>query len=292
MNKQPRLAPAPLAFRKMHGAGNDFVIVDQRQGAMPLTPALVRALGDRHCGIGFDQLAVLEVAADADLAVTYYNADGTTSAACGNATRCIAALLDAEGAGPQIRIAVTGRGLLTAERLADGRYAVDMGAPAADWQAVPLAQAADLDALPLPDAPSAVGMGNPHCVHFLDTLDGLDWQARGAAVEHDPLFPERTNVHFVTLAGPDRLVARVWERGVGRTLASGSSACAIGVAAHRRGLTGRRVAIEMEGGTLEVDWRDDGRVRLTGPIAHVFDGTIPAEVIAGLTAEVDAEVTA
>ncbi|MEM6421695.1 MAG: diaminopimelate epimerase [Pseudomonadota bacterium] len=285
MNEHARYPAGPLAFRKMHGAGNDFVVVDRRGSDAPLPASLVRALGDRHRGIGFDQLAVLGEAEGADIAVTFFNADGSISAACGNATRCIAALLEREGRGPQLRIAVTGRGVLRAERLGDGRYAVDMGRPALTWQAVPLARDVPLDPLPLPGAPAAVGMGNPHCVHFVDDLDGLDWQGQGAAVEHAPLFPERTNVHFVHPAGSDRLVARVWERGVGRTLASGSSACAIAVAAHRRGLTGRRVAVEMEGGTLEIDWRDDDHVMLTGPVAHVFDGTVPAATVAAWMAE-------
>jgi diaminopimelate epimerase len=167
----------------------------------------------------------------------------------------------------------TARGLLHAERRPDGRVAVNMGQPFLDWDGIPLAHAVDTAHLPLPGDPAAVGMGNPHCIFFRDDAEGADLTAEGPAVEHHPLFPERTNVEFVSLLAPGRLRMRVWERGTGITLACGSGACAVAVAAHRRGLTGRRVEIVADGGVLEVDWRDDG-VWLSGPVAHVMDGVL------------------
>ncbi|MEL6267902.1 MAG: diaminopimelate epimerase [Pseudomonadota bacterium] len=278
----------------MHGAGNDFVVIDLRAAPSPVEAAdmaaLVRGLGDRHRGVGFDQLAVLEApgpGSDAAVRVVFWNADGSTSAACGNATRCLARLLLDEGAAGPLAIEVAGRGRLEAALGPDG-ITVDMGTPVLDWAAIPLARAVDPMALPIEGpgrAPIAVGMGNPHCVHVVETLDGLDWQAVGRAGEHHPLYPERTNVQVVEVLAPDRVRARVWERGVGRTLASGSSASAIGVALARAGLTGRAIAVEMEGGTLTVDWGADDHVRLGGPVAHVFDGRLDAAQVAALVAE-------
>jgi len=175
----------------------------------------------------------------------------------------------------------TARGFLRAERRGVQVW-VNMDAPILEWQGVPLASAVDLLHLPLPGDPVAVGMGNPHCIHFVPDADAAPVAARGAEVEHDPLFPEATNVEFASLIAPDHLRLRVWERGTGITLACGSGACATAVAAHQRGLTGRRVVIAADGGTLEVDWRDDG-VWLTGPVAHVFDGVFTPEFLAGET---------
>jgi diaminopimelate epimerase len=172
----------------------------------------------------------------------------------------------------------TARGLLRAERV-DGQVWVNMGQPQLDWAEVPLSQEVDTLHLPLAGDPVAVGMGNPHCVHFVSDTGAIDVARVGAAREHDPLFPEATNVEFAAVIGPDRLRMRVWERGTGITLACGSGACATAVAAHRRGLTGRRVTIEVDGGVLEVDWRDDG-VWLSGPVAHVFDGVLSARFLA------------
>ncbi len=268
-----------LAFVKMHGAGNDFVIIDSR--ARPcgvMTPALAQAIGDRHRGIGYDQLAELRASDEADLDLDFWNADGSQAAACGNATRCVAARLMDEGQADRLSIR-TARGLLQAERR-DAQIWVNMGPPILDWRGIPLAQACDIDHLPLPGNPAAVGIGNPHCVHFVDDAEAAPVTTRGPEIERDPLFPEATNVEFVSLIGPDHLRLRVWERGTGVTLACGSGACATAVAAHRRGLTGRRVIIEADGGQLEVDWREDG-VWLSGPVAHVFDGVISAAFLAG-----------
>ena len=264
------LSPTGLPFMKMHGLGNDFVVIDDRDGTRPVAAAQIKAIADRHRGVGFDQLAVMTAGDGADVHLTFYNADGSTSAACGNATRCIARHL-IEETGKSSLTLTTDRGTLLARDAGDGLTSVNMGQPQLDWRDIPLARDVDLDALPIDGAPLATGMGNPHCTFFVDDAEGVDLEARGAAIEHHPLFPQRTNVHFVHVVGPDHLRMRVWERGVGVTLASGSSSCAVAVAAHRRGLSGRAVRIDLDGGTILIDWRDDG-VWMTGPTAHVFDG--------------------
>jgi diaminopimelate epimerase len=271
-------SPQGLAFLKMHGAGNDFVILDSRGREAVATPGLARALGDRNRGVGFDQLAEIRDATDADVALDFWNSDGSRAGACGNATRCVADHVMRDLGRDRLSLR-TARGILQAERLADGRVNVNMGPPQTAWAEVPLARAVDTLHLPLPGDPVAVGMGNPHCVFFLADAEAVDLPARGPAIEHDPLFPQRTNVEFSSVSGPDRLRMRVWERGTGVTLACGSGACATAVAAHLRGLTGRCVTLQLDGGVLEVDWRDDG-VWMTGPVAHVFDGWLTPEFLA------------
>lgn len=271
-------AQTGLPFMKMHGAGNDFVVIDSRGRGAVVTPALARALGDRHRGVGFDQLAEITDAEGADFGLVFWNADGSQAGACGNATRCVSDHV-MRGLGVDRVSLVTARGGLRAERLEDGRVAANMGPPQLDWAAIPLARAVDPLHLPLPGDPVAVGMGNPHCVHFVADAEAVDLSTLGPGIEHDPLFPQRTNVEFASLLGPDQLRMRVWERGTGITLACGSGACAVAVAAHLRGLTGRRVVLEADGGTLEVDWREDG-VWLTGPVARVFDGELSPDYLA------------
>lgn len=269
-----------LRFLKMHGLGNDFVVIDSRGRGAVTTPALARALGDRHRGVGFDQLAEIRDAEGADFALDFWNADGSRAGACGNATRCVSDLVMA-GLGREAVRLVTARGELQARRLESGLVSVNMGLPVLDWRALPLAHEVDMIHLPLAGDPVAVGMGNPHCVFFVADAEAEDVAGRGAAVEHDPLFPQRTNVEFVSLTGPDRLRMRVWERGAGITLACGSGACAAAVAAHLRGLTGRAVEIDVDGGRLSIDWRKDG-VWMTGPVAHVFDGWLSPDFLAAL----------
>ncbi len=261
----------------MHGLGNDFVVVDARGGSDPVTPALARALGDRHRGVGFDQLAVIRDGAGVAAEVDFWNADGTLADACGNATRCVARLLMAETGAAALDLR-TGRGVLRAEDAGAGLIRVNMGAPELDWRAVPLAREMDLDALPIAGNPGAVGMGNPHCVFVVADAEAADVAGIGARVEHDPLFPERTNVAFVEVIDRETVRMRVWERGSGITLACGSGACAAVVVTARRGLTGRRVAVRLDGGTLEIDWRDDG-VWMTGPATLVFEGRLSAEFV-------------
>jgi diaminopimelate epimerase len=267
-------------FMKMHGLGNDFVVIDQR-GAAPFVDAgLARALGDRHRGVGFDQLAVIEEDADADLRLTFWNADGSTAGACGNATRCIARW-EMDRRGVRRLTLRTERGLLEARDEGGGLTSVNMGPPILDWQGIPLAREMDTLHLPIPGDPVATGMGNPHCTFFVAEAEAVDLATFGPLHEHHPLFPERTNVQVVSVIGPDRLRMRVWERGAGITLASGSSSCAVAVAAARRGLAGRRVTLVLDGGEIAVDWREDG-VWMTGPTAHVFDGVLSAAFLEAL----------
>ncbi len=272
------LRPLGLPFMKMHGLGNDFVVIDSRGRAGVTTPALARALGDRNRGVGFDQLAEIVDDADADIALQFWNADGTRAGACGNATRCVADHILRQ-TGADVLSLRTMRGRLVAVRGPDGLVSVNMGQPQRDWAEVPLARPVDTLHLPLPGDPVAVGMGNPHCVTFVADAEAVDLAARGVALEHDPLFPEGTNVEFASVTAPDRLRLRVWERGTGITLACGSGACATAVAAHLRGLTGRRVTLDLDGGALDVDWREDG-VWMTGPTAHVFDGVLSPAFLA------------
>ncbi|MDG4647104.1 diaminopimelate epimerase [Roseibacterium sp. SDUM158017] len=269
-----------LPFMKMHGLGNDFVVIDARVSSRRVTAGLARAMADRHRGVGFDQLTVIEPCDEADLHLTFYNADGSLSAACGNATRCIARHeMDATGA-TELTIR-TDRGLLRARDAGHGLTSVNMGHPMIEWREIPLAEAADTLHLPIEGDPVATSMGNPHCTFFVADANAVDLEARGRALEVHPLFPERTNVQFASLLGPDHLRMRVWERGTGVTLASGSSSCAVAVAAVRRGLTGRKVRLALDGGEIAVEWRDSG-VWMTGPTAHVFTGTLTPQFLEAL----------
>ncbi|MEM9350406.1 MAG: diaminopimelate epimerase [Pseudomonadota bacterium] len=274
-------APSSLPFMKMHGLGNDFVVIDGREEEVALGPALVAALADRHRGVGFDQLALIEPGRGEDLRITFYNADGSFSAACGNATRCIADREMAKSGKEELSIAITGRGLLSAIRREDGLAAINMGHPLTLWQDIPLAEAIETLTLPIDGGPTATGMGNPHCTFFVPDAEAIDLAQKGPEIERHPLFPERTNVQFATVLSEAAIRMRVWERGTGITLASGSSSCATAVAAARRGLTGRKVDIHLDGGTLHIDWREDG-VWMAGPTAHVFDGKLTAEYLASL----------
>lgn len=264
---------------KMHGLGNDFVIVDSRAQPEVITPALARGIGHRQFGVGFDQLAVIENG-EADAHLVFYNSDGSTSAACGNATRCIARFLMDETDKSDLTL-TTQRGTLQARDAGESLTSVNMGQPQLDWQQIPLAEEVDTLELPIEGGPAATGMGNPHCTFFVDDAEAVALEEFGARYEHHPLYPERTNVQVAQVIGPDHIRMRVWERGVGITLASGSSSCATAVAAARRGLTGRKVQIELDGGTIWIDWRDDG-VWMTGPTCHVFSGTLTPEFLRSL----------
>jgi diaminopimelate epimerase len=247
---------------------------------MHVSAALAQALGDRHRGVGFDQLAVISSDAGA-LVLTFFNADGSLSAACGNATRCIARYLMAE-AGTTTLVLRTERGELQAIDSGNGLTSVNMHHPQMEWRDIPLARDLNTLHLPIDGDPVATGMGNPHCTFFVPDVTSIDLADFGSRHEHHPLFPQRTNVQVAQVIGPDHIRMRVWERGVGITLASGSSSCATAVAAARRGLTGRAVQIDLDGGTLHVDWREDG-VWMTGPTMHVFSGTMTPEFLQSLT---------
>jgi diaminopimelate epimerase len=272
-----RITPE-LPFMKMHGLGNDFVVVDARARPISLAPALVQAIADRHFGVGFDQLVVIGPGdTDSDARMTFYNADGTTAQACGNASRCVARYLMDEEIRSDLRLR-TVRGVLVARDAGNGLTSVNMGVPMVRWDQVPLAHEMDTLSLPIDGNPVATGMGNPHCTFFVADADAVTLNALGPSIEHHPLFPERTNVQVAHLVGENHIRMRVWERGVGITLASGSSSCATAVAAARRGLTGRTVQIDLDGGTLDIDWREDG-VWMTGPGMHVFTGTLTPEFL-------------
>ncbi len=276
----PSWGPCPYStamltpFRKMHGAGNDFVVMDARAGGLPLAPARIAALADRHTGIGCDQLITLEQpgADGADVFMRIHNADGSEAGACGNATRCVAWLLHGES-GRRGYVIQTVSGLLPAV-VGEAGVTVDMGAARLDWQEIPLAEAADTLALPIEGRPAAVSMGNPHATLFVENLAAAPVTALGPLLEHHPIFPERANVGFAQVVAPDRIRLRVWERGAGLTLACGSGACAALVNAHRRGLTGRRAVLELDGGVLTIEWRPDGHVLMTGPAVLAFQGSV------------------
>ncbi|MER2510257.1 MAG: diaminopimelate epimerase [Amaricoccus sp.] len=271
---------AGLRFLKMHGLGNDFVVIDARGAGDPVSPALARAIGNRNRGVGFDQLAVIRdggvvegrsVAASVD----FWNADGTPADACGNATRCVARLLMAEAGTDGLDLR-TGRGVLRAEDAGNGLTRVNMGQPRLTWDGVPLSRQMELDEIPLPGRPGAVGMGNPHCVFVVADAEAVDLAEVGPRVEHDPLFPQRTNVEFVHVIDRGTIRMRVWERGGMITQACGSGACAAAVVTARRGLTERAVTVRLDGGDLLIDWREDG-VWMTGATALVFEGRLSAE---------------
>ncbi len=265
-----------LAFRKMHGAGNDFMVLDARTASLPLSAARIRALGDRRTGIGWDQLIVLEPPQtnDADVFMRIFNPDGSSAGACGNATRCVAAVLGEEGSAQAFTVQ-TISGLLPAQLLGDGRVCVDMGPPGLDWRCIPLAHACDTLHLDLPGDPAAVSMGNPHATLFVADIDAVDPCAMGADLEKNPLFPDRANIGFAQVLNPKRLRLRVWERGAGLTLACGSGACAALVNAVRRGLADRAAELILDGGTLHIAWREsDSHVLMTGPTALAFQGDV------------------
>lgn len=275
---------ATVPFVKMHGLGNDFVVVDARAGTPEIGPERARALADRRFGVGCDQVIVLEPSADpgADLFMRIRNPDGGEAEACGNATRCVADLIGRETGRDTVRIA-TRRGVLTATRApgSDGSVAVDMGAPGLDWRDIPLAHAMDTLSLDIDidghSNPVAVSMGNPHVVFFVDDPAAVDLERLGPLIERHALFPARANVEFAHVRPDGSIGLRVWERGAGITLACGSGACATLVAAHRRGLTGRKAGVDLPGGRLTIDWREsDGHVVMAGPSARVFAGAFEA----------------
>lgn len=275
-----------LAFVKMHGLGNDFVVLDARREPIAIDAAGARALADRHTGIGCDQLILLEPpqAAAAQVVMRIRNPDGSKAETCGNATRCIAWLLHRETGARRVVIE-TAAGLCGAEILADGRIAVDMGPARSDWRDIPLSRAADTARLPLAagplSEPTCTSLGNPHATFFVDDVDVVDLAAVGPILERDPLFPQRANIGVAVVQNKARLRLRVWERGAGITRACGSAACAAVVAAHRRGLAGRRAVVELDGGTLDISWREDEHVIMTGPAALSFEGSFEAGLLAG-----------
>jgi len=273
-------------FRKMNGLGNDFVVLDARAHALALGADAVRAIADRKEGIGCDQIIALEPSRKADVFMRIWNADGGEVGACGNAARCVAALLAAERGEPKVSIE-TESGVLAAVVNEDGSVTIDMGAPRFAWDQIPLAEPfhdtrrIELQIGPMDDpvlhTPSVVNVGNPHCLFFVADVEAHDLARFGPMLEHHPLFPERANISLVQVLGPDALKVRTWERGAGLTRACGTAACAAAVAAARRELVGRKVKVSLPGGDLLIEWREeDGHILMTGPYALDFEGTLPA----------------
>ncbi len=268
-----------IEFTKMHGLGNDFVIIDAA-GVPDIGADLIRHICDRRRGIGCDQLIIRRPAVDgiADIAMDIYNADASSAEACGNATRCVGAL-----AGVQINrdhvVVATKAGLCDVDRRDDGQYAVDMGMARLDWRDIPLAKAIDCLHVPVNcgvlDDGCAVNIGNPHIVFFVDDVARVPLSDLGPLVENHELFPERVNVEIIHRQPDGSLRLKVWERGAGITPACGTGACAGLVAAVRRSvIDGRRAIIHLDGGDLEVEWQKDDHVLMTGPCRYVFHGTM------------------
>lgn len=277
-------------FLKMHGLGNDFVVLDARATPLDLTPARRRAIADRRLGVGCDQLIVLEppTDSDADVFMRIYNPDGSEAGACGNATRCVASVVMDEHKTDQVTVQ-TISGLLESQKTGKGSnglpvISVDMGLARLDWREIPVATACDTNHMPVGlgplQDPVGTSMGNPHATFFVDDLDAIAITELGPKLEHDRFFPERANIGVARVIGENRLRLRVWERGAGLTLACGSGACAAGVAAARRGLTGRAVDVVMEHGTLGIEWLRDGHVMMTGGIAVAYTGELSPGLLA------------
>ncbi len=280
-------------FIKMHGIGNDFVVLDARKAASAISAEAARAIADRRRGIGYDQMLVLErPQSGGDVFMRILNPDGSVSGACGNGTRCIARLMMNESGRPSC-IIETSAGLLRAEEAPGGLVSVDMGRPGLDWQQIPLAERMDtrridvkigpMDA-PYLHSPAAVNMGNPHAVFFVEDAAAIQLEKVGPLVENHPLFPERCNVSFAQVMAPDHAILRVWERSAGATLACGTAACATLVAGVRLGKLARKANLALPGGTLTIEWREkDDHVIMTGPAETSFSGQLGARLDALLT---------
>lgn len=255
-----------MKFFKMHGLGNDFVIFDARSEMLVLTDQDIIEVSDRRRGVGCDLITVIENSEKADVAVQFFNGDGSESGACGNATRCVADLIMGEMGKDACSIEVTG-GILNCRKAGELMVEVDMGA-AKDVRDLDLSHGGVSN-------PVALDMGNPHCVFFVDDVGEIDIAAVGAHFEMHEAFPDRSNVEFVQVIDKTHLRQRTWERGCGVTEACGSGACAVAVSAVHRGLVERKVDVELDGGILHLQVREeDGHVLMTGPVAYVFDGEL------------------
>lgn len=258
------------SFRKMHGLGNDFVVIDARIAPVIMTSARAAAIADRRTGIGCDQLILIEPSRIADAAMRIFNADGSEAGACGNASRAVALLL-----GGTQRIETSG-GIIVLTADSANSATIDMGRPTQAWEAIPLAYAMDTAALPVSwdglSNPAAINIGNPHIVFFVDEVEDIALDTIGPVIENDPLFPERVNVNIATITGPSSLRLRVWERGAGLTLACGTGACATAAVAMARRLVTSPVTVDLPGGRLTITQRNDGHLLMSGPATDVFVG--------------------
>lgn len=269
-----------IPFRKMQGLGNDFVVFDARQNAIAMTTRRARAIADRHFGVGCDTLVLVEPGkAGADAVLRFFNADGGEVESCGNATRCIARFLMDEQGLSQVKLDSQGGPLLCSDA-GNGLVTVDVGVPKFDWRDIPLSHAADTEKLAIPVngtdiTAAAVLMGNPHCVLFVEDVESAPVTELGPKLETHAFFPTCINVEFAQIIDRSHIRMRVWERGIGVTLACGTGACATAAAAFRRGLAGRKVEVELDGGKLQLEWREsDGHMLMTGPGTLVFLGQL------------------
>jgi diaminopimelate epimerase len=271
-------------FLKMHGLGNDFVILDGRAKALDLPVERRRTIADRRLGVGCDQLIILETPSEreADVFMRIYNPDGSEAGACGNATRCVASLVMDERKTDHV-IVQTIAGLLDSQKTGMGVnglpvVAVDMGPARLDWRDIPVREACDTNHMPVGigplQDPVGTSMGNPHATFFVDDMAAIPFAELGPKLERHPFFPERANIGLAQMVGENKLKLLVWERGTGFTLACGSGACAAGVAAARRGLAGRKVEIVVEHGTLTIEWLRDNHVMMTGGISLAYKGEL------------------
>jgi len=279
MPGQPR---PPLRFSKMHGAGNDFVVLDLRDGTPPPDAALSRALADRHRGVGCDQILTIEPAVDDGAVASYriWNSDGGNAAQCGNGARCVAAWLVRDGAAHGDRFSLDSpSGRHEVERLGDDRYRIAMGVPRFEPAAIPLHgfdRVQDEYALQVDGREvrfGAASMGNPHALVLVDDIDDAPVAGLGRALQRHPAFPDSVNVGFARIESREAIRLRVFERGAGETLACGSGACAAAAILVRRGLVGRELSVRLPGGILEIGWKDSsGPITMAGPAAFVFEG--------------------
>ena len=263
----------------MHGIGNDFMIIDARESYPRLSADLIKMLSNRNLGVGFDQLAVIYKtdSPDTEGHLKFWNSDGTVTATCGNASRCIAKMVMEEKNMSELNLK-TDSGILECKRNEGGLVSVNMGLPKFLWSEIPLAVECETLNLPLEGDPVATNVGNPHCTFFVDDIEKFDIDYFGKTYETHLLFPNRTNVQLAQLVDHNTIRVKVWERGAGRKLASGSSSCAVAVAANRRGLVGKRVHIILDGGELEIFYSSNG-VWMSGETSNVFSGTISEDFL-------------
>jgi diaminopimelate epimerase len=270
-----------IPFIKMHGLGNDFVIIDERATNYSLMPKMVQDISSRNRGVGCDQLVVLKKSDNADCFVVFYNADGSRSGACGNATRCVASLIMQETNKKNVTLQ-TEAGILSCADAAEFGITVNMGKARTSWQEIPLAREADTLHVGIGEGelsdPVAVSMGNPHAVFFVKNTAAVDFGTLGPKLEHHEIFPQRANIGVAEIISKSAIKLRVWERGTGETEACGTGACAAAFAAYSRGLTNNDVVVSLPGGDLRIQIGDDNNVMMTGGATLVFKGEIDSGI--------------
>ncbi len=279
---------ASIPFRKMNGLGNDFVVLDARTRSLALGAEGARRIGDRRTGVGCDQVIVIEPSQKADVFMRIFNADGSEVSACGNATRCVALIAAEEAGRPEVSVE-TSAGLLKAKVDSADSITIDMGKPRFLWNEIPLAepfedttgielQIGPIDA-PVLHTPSVVNVGNPHAIFWVDDVNAYDLDRFGPLLENHPIFPERANISLAQVTSRNGLNLKTWERGAGLTRACGTAACAAAVAAARKGLTDRKVAVKLPGGTLFIEWAENDHILMRGPAELEFEGTLAPDTL-------------